>query len=405
VVAAAALVLAYAPATARAVSGDPPPLPSGTGTCVGASPVVATKPSWPLTRLGPQAVWPLSRGAGVVVAVVDTGVSAASPALAGAVLPGVDIVAGGPADTDCLGRGTALASLVAGRPMGGTTMVGLAPEATILPIRVTDANGRIPAAGLARGIRAATAGGAGVILVGTGVTAPEPELRAAVDDAVAHNIVVVAPVADRGGAGSGGEQAVWYPAAFETVLAVNGVGPQGLPATPAPAKAGVDLVAPSVGAVTAGPVGGGHYSVGGPAVAAAFVAATAALVRAYFPALSQAEVRQRLRLTAEHLPASSASPASPAGSATASVGVSAAAALGAGELDPYAALSAIAPQEAAVPAGGGQPERPMFPQAPPPSRAPVVAALVAAGAAGAALTVIIVITIVTHGRRRRWSAR
>jgi hypothetical protein len=382
----AALALAFAPSPARAAGAVPPALPTGTDTCVGASPVSATRPSWPVARLAPQSVWPLSRGGGVVVAVVDTGVSAVPPALAGAVLPGTDIVRGGPADTDCRGRGTALAGLVAGRPVSGTTMVGLAPASTILPVRITDERGQIPASGLARGIRAATAGGAKVILVGTGVPTPDPDLRAAVDDAVAHDIVVVAPVAGRGGGGDvGADQVVWYPAAFEPVLAVGGVSPQGLPTEASPARAGVDLVAPGSGAVTAGPAGG-HYSVGGPAVAAAFVAAAAALVRAYFPTLSQAQVCRRLRLTAESPPA----------------GARAAAALGAGEVDPYAAVTVIAPQEATVPVSGDGPARVTLPGTPPAGRAGTVAALVAAGAVAAAGLAFATVTTVIHGRRRRW---
>jgi membrane-anchored mycosin MYCP len=385
----AALALALAPSPARADGADPPALPAGTDTCVGASPVLATRPSWAVARLAPQSVWPLSRGAGVVVAVVDTGVSAAAPALAGAVLPGTDIVGGGPADTDCRGHGTALAGLVAGRPVSGTTMVGLAPAATVLPIRITDAKGQIPASGLARGIRAATVGGATVILVGTGVTAPDPDLRAAVDDAVAHDIVVVAPVAGRGGGDAGAEQVVWYPAAFEPVLAVGGVSPQGQPTEASPARAGVDLVAPSGGAVTAGPVGDGHYSVGGPAVAAAFVAATAALVRAYFPTLSQAEVRRRLQLTAERPPA----------------GARAASALGAGEVDPYAAVTAIAPQEVTAPVRDAAPGRVTLPHTLPAGRAGTVAALVATGVVAAAGIASATVATVIHGRRRRWHPR
>ncbi|MFD0746532.1 hypothetical protein ACFQ1L_35305 [Phytohabitans flavus] len=73
--------------------------------------------------------------------------------------------------------------------------------------------------------------------------------------------------------------------------------------------AGVDLLAPVTGAVGPSPSGPGHYAVGGPAVAASYVAGTAALLRAYRPELSQEEVRRRLIATAE--------PASPAAAGTA----------------------------------------------------------------------------------------
>jgi hypothetical protein len=266
-----------------AADGDPPPLPSGGSQCVGPSPVTYQKVPWPLVRLSPHHAWPLSRGKGVTVAVVDTGVGT-PPGLKGAVKRGRDMVANGRADNDCLGRGTALADLVAGRP-GGGYVFGVAPEASVLPIRISDGDGRVPPDALAKGIRAAAGLGADVILVGAAVETDDSALRSAVAKAVHDDALVVAPVAARG-------EDKGYPAAYKQVVSVGGVDADGRPSESQRAE----LYAPGYGIVAVG--GSGHYLVGGPAVAAAYVAGAAALVRAYHPDLDQAEVRQRLLLTA-----------------------------------------------------------------------------------------------------------
>ncbi|MDP9792681.1 hypothetical protein J2S43_001193 [Catenuloplanes nepalensis] len=310
------------------LAGAPPALPDGGTACAGPSPVTETGTSWAAGTLAAPAVWPLTRGAGVTVAVLDTGVSADAPALAGAVRPGTDVVSGGTADDDCRGRGTALAGIVAARPQRGSGVTGMAPDAAVLPIRIVTPDGTLTPAALASGVRAATAAGAGVILIGTGVTAPEPGLRAAVADAVAHDVLVVA-AANAVTATAGPEPPVWYPAAFDGVLAVNAVGTDGVPGAVAE-TAGTDLAAPGAGAVSIGPHGTGHYTVSGTGVAAAFVAGAAVLVRAYHPGLSEAEVRARLAATAR--------PGTPA--------------MGAGLLDAYAAVAGIAPGEDGRPRTG-----------------------------------------------------
>ncbi|SCF46957.1 Subtilase family protein [Micromonospora matsumotoense] len=142
------------------------------------------------------------------------------------------------------------------------------------------------------------------------------------------------------------------------------------------ADAGTDLAAPGAGLGIA-PRGAGHYSVGGVAVAAAHVAGVAALVRAYRPELSQAEVRARLERTAV--------PARDPG-------------IGGGTLDAYAAVAALAPRQAGppVPIAVGPVAVPTVPG---PSRAARVAGLTALGAL---VTTLLVAAAV---RSRRGSRR
>src|SRR5690242_17138073 len=93
---------------------------------------------WPQRRYDYAAIARLADGRGVTVAVLDSGVDATHPQLRGAVRAGADLVSGGDGRTDCVGHGTVVASLIAARSSVGAGLRGLAPAATILPIRVTD---------------------------------------------------------------------------------------------------------------------------------------------------------------------------------------------------------------------------------------------------------------------------
>jgi type VII secretion-associated serine protease mycosin len=376
--------VALQPVVAPSPGSQPPALPQATGGCVGESPVVASTTPWALSRMAPQDVWPLTRGDGVVVAVLDTGVSSMASGLSGGVVrPGTDVVSPGPADRDCFGRGTALAGIVAARPVSGSAFVGIAPGATVLPVRIVDSQGKIPPGAIAKGIRAATTAGANVILLGVGTAAPDSDLKAAVKQAVERDIVIVAAVSDQKPSGNGQSAPALYPASDDQVLAVGGVGADGVPTETSPPEAGVDLLAPGAGAVSVGPSGPGHYSVSGPAVAAAYVAGAAVLVRAYHPELKQAEVRRRLELTAEH-----------------PLGAQHLPAVGYGTLDLYAAVSALDIQESPLPAHRPQPVTLPTPAAPPPPRR--AAGPPAAGTVAAAALAYVSAILIRWGRRRRW---
>ncbi|MEK8108396.1 S8 family serine peptidase [Micromonospora sp. M12] len=93
---------------------------------------------WALRRLEPTSAWPLSRGAGVTVAVIDSGVSATHPLLKGQVLEGRDFnyLAAKQGQCDEAGHGTLIAGIIAGREGTGVPFSGIAPAARILPIRV-----------------------------------------------------------------------------------------------------------------------------------------------------------------------------------------------------------------------------------------------------------------------------
>nr|BFE76293.1 hypothetical protein GCM10020092_095940 [Actinoplanes digitatis] len=90
---------------------------------------------WYLKSLRVQEAHRSTKGAGITVAVIDSGVWAAHPDLKGAVLPGFDVLGKGDGRDDLEGHGTQMAGVIASRGRsGGNGVLGIAPAAKILPV-------------------------------------------------------------------------------------------------------------------------------------------------------------------------------------------------------------------------------------------------------------------------------
>lgn len=261
---------------------------------------LARDEQWQLKDFQAEALWRISTGKGVTVAVIDSGVDGSHADLAGQVLPGIDLVSEpGDGQTDPVGHGTTVAGLIAGRNDDDKGVVGLAPEAKILPVRVLDEENRYDDALIvAKGVRWAVENGAQVINLSLGGAGDSPALAAALDYAFAKDVVVVACT---GNASTSSAHRVWYPAREPGVIAVAGMerdsdelwsgsitGPETV------------LTAPATGLLGARP-DNGFWRVQGTSFAAPLVSATAALVRARWPHLTAGDVVQRLISTARDL--------------------------------------------------------------------------------------------------------
>jgi type VII secretion-associated serine protease mycosin len=229
----------------------------------------------------------ITKGAGVTVAVVDSGVNAGHPDLRGAVLPGRDVVSGKSARWDVDGHGTAMAGIIAGRGHGGAGLLGIAPAAKILPVRPSN-----DTAFAAEGIRWAAAHGAKVINLSFAI-APSDELHAAIRAAAAADVVLV------GAAGNSGnrDNSMEYPAAYPEVLGVGAVDRKGKVLPFSQHGRQVDIVAPGTDMMTAG-LDDTYRTGWGTSNAAAIVSGAAALIRAKHPKLSAAQVVRLLTSTA-----------------------------------------------------------------------------------------------------------
>jgi type VII secretion-associated serine protease mycosin len=243
---------------------------------------------WYLSTLQVAEAHRITKGAGVVVAVVDQGVSAEHTDLQGAVLAGRDTVAqknDGHFDPD--GHGTAMAGIIAARGRGGSGLLGIAPEAKILPVRPSN-----DTYFAAEGIRWAASHGAKVINMSFAIGGSE-NLQAAVKEAAAADVVLVGAVGNTGDKGN----AVEYPVGYPEVLGVGAVDRKGKVAGFSQHGPQVDIVAPGID-IPSLYLGNDYRTGRGTSDAAAIVSGAAALVRAKYPDLSAAEVVRRLTGTA-----------------------------------------------------------------------------------------------------------
>ncbi|MCW2900178.1 MAG: putative secreted in-like serine protease [Streptosporangiaceae bacterium] len=265
--------------------------------CTGASPTQVHAQPWTVRALSLPRAWQLTRGSGVTVAMVDTGVATDVPALAGRV------TAAGDAGHDCVGHGSFAAGLIAGGvdDAGGG---GVAPQARILAVRGTGPRGGTTPGAVATGIRSAVEGGARIVYVGAALTTGKDELTAAVAYATSKDALVVAPAAPdvapapAGAATPDTTARPYYPAFIPQVVAVEDYGPDGSRPKGAPDVFAADLAAPGDAVVSVGPKGPGRFIGSGSSLAAASAAGAAALVRAYQPLLTAAQVERRLVATA-----------------------------------------------------------------------------------------------------------
>jgi subtilisin family serine protease len=108
---------------------------------------------WGLQRIGAERAWSVSRGEGVIIAIVDTGVKLSHPDLKDKLLPGLNLARpGAPAD-DEHGHGTLIAGVSAAATNNGIGMASVAPDAKVLPLRVFNAQGIATSGQVTRAIR------------------------------------------------------------------------------------------------------------------------------------------------------------------------------------------------------------------------------------------------------------
>ncbi len=252
---------------------------------------------------GIDRAWSITRGAGVRIAIIDTGIDGSHQDLLGAVVGGTDVSGlGSPNGQTPVGsdrrHGTMVASLAAGRGNNGTDgVIGSAPEAQLLSISMSFGGGDVsPDDQIAQAVRWAVDNGADVISLSlTRNTRDWPESwDRAFSYAAANDVVVIAAAGNRGS----GTVAVGAPATMPGVLTVGGVSREGRASDTASAQGiTIGVMAPSEGLVGAVP-GGNYVSWSGTSGATPIVAGIVALVRAAYPNLDAANVINRVLVTA-----------------------------------------------------------------------------------------------------------
>jgi membrane-anchored mycosin MYCP len=310
------------PTTAPKASGAP------AVACANVTAAAPASGSWAFDQLKVDGAWSTTRGKGALVAVVDSGVDGGLPTLAGHIAVGVDVVAGsGRGDADCLGTGTAMAGIVVAQPQVGSPIRGMAPDATVMPVRVVTTTTAAHPDDEAAAIKVAVASGATVVALGSYVDIGDAAVVRAVADAVDHDVVVLAPAPAKAAPGSAAG-----PLPASGVLRVGAVNAKGVPVAPYRPDA-VDVLAPGGAVPSLGLTGRGTVVVTGTQYAVAFAAGEAALVRSAYPNLSAGQVTHRMTATASRVAGgATTSPLRP----------------GTGMISPASAVTAVVPGERAA---------------------------------------------------------
>ena len=272
-----------------------------------------------MATLGVEAAWKITRGAGVTVAVVDSGVDARQADIAGSVISGPNMLEDVDRGTEPTRmHGTGMASLIAGHghgPGGRDGVIGVAPEARILAIRAIaeredpsyararrsdQADGAV-----ARGIRYAADRGADVINLSLGKGDADGDEREAIGYAIGKGAVVVSAVGNDGAKreklDGDGFAPYSYPASFPGVIAVAATDSRHGRARFSNRNYSVVVSAPGSDLPVAGP-GGTYYLTDGTSDSAALVSGIAALIRSRHPKLPPPLVTQALIQSTRHGP-------------------------------------------------------------------------------------------------------
>ena len=232
-------------------------------------------------------------GAGVVVALLDTGVGMGHPDLAANIIGGWNFVDNNDNVTDVDGHGTMVAGIVAALANNGIGIAGVAPNVSIMPLKVLSGNETRVELNLA--IKYAVDNGARVIGMSFGnYTTLSQAAETAIDYAYRRGCVLVA------GVGNDNSAEPFYPAAYDQVIAVSAIDQTNNRASFSNYGSYVDFCAPGVNVLTT--TKGGTYSdANGTSFAAPFVTGVVALMLSKSPSLSPREVVANLRTQAEDL--------------------------------------------------------------------------------------------------------
>jgi hypothetical protein len=257
-------------------------------------PLFSSKQASYLNGLRMDRVWDIAKGAGVTVAVLDSGVDLDHPDLAGQLVTGRNILNPAKSVQDDNGHGTMTAGIVVAKRGNGRGISGIAPSAKVMPIKVIDGDGFGSDADIAEGLDWAVSHGADVVNMSLGSAAESTVLRDAVAAAIAADVVVVAA------SGNEASDVPNYPASYPGVISVGATGHDGSLAYFSSYGWTVDVAAPGMAITSTGLGSTEKYETGdGTSFASPIVAGVAALLLGHGTAAE--DVADQIRSTARDM--------------------------------------------------------------------------------------------------------
>ena len=253
---------------------------------------------WHLPKVSAPTAWDTTPGsASVTVAVVDSGVQATHPDLAGRVLAGYDFVNSDSDPADDNGHGTAVAGVAAAQGNDGIGVAGASWNVAILPVKVMNSSGSGSYSAIANGITYAADNGAKIINLSVGGTSSSSTLQNAVAYAWNKGSLIVAA------AGNNGSSTTVYPAAYPNVVAVSATTASDTLASFSSYGSFVDLSAPGEN-ITTSWLNSGYVTISGTSFSSPLTAGVAALALSRNPTLSNTALSSLLTANTDDLGAS-----------------------------------------------------------------------------------------------------
>lgn len=248
---------------------------------------------WALPQIGWDLVFGTVAPTGTAkVAILDTGIDASHPDLAGRVVAGTSILDGSDGRTDSSGHGTQVAGIVAANTDNAAGVAGVAfAGVQLMPVTVLDANGEGRDSDVIAGVIWAADHGADVILMAFSNPGFSPNLQEAIDYAWSRGAVLVAAI------GNDGAGTPTFPAGDRGVVGVSGTDPGDALLGFSNYGQAAFLAAPGDGITTT--TLGGYVSISGTSSSAAIVAGVAAFLKAVDPALTNGMIVGRMARTAD----------------------------------------------------------------------------------------------------------
>lgn len=244
---------------------------------------------WNMPKISAEPAWDITRGnAGVVVAVVDTGVDLDHPDLAGNIVSGYNFINPGGPPQDDHGHGTHVAGISTAVTDNGVGVAGVAGGCRIMPVKVLNNVGEGTDFDVASGIQWAADNGARIINMSLGGPDYSYALAEAVDYAYGKNVLLIAA------AGNDGLESILYPAALPHVMAVGATDSADSLASFSNYGDALDLVAPGVSIFST--LWDNSYTyLSGTSMATPHVAGVASLVQSLRPDYTNDQVENALK--------------------------------------------------------------------------------------------------------------
>ncbi|MBD2613677.1 MAG: S8 family peptidase [Nostoc sp. ZfuVER08] len=193
---------------------------------------------WNLHKIGIEGAWSQTKGSGVTVAVIDTGITKVRDLYETKFVKGYDFVNDREKADDDNGHGTHVAGTIAQATNNKYGVAGIAYEASLMPLKVLSAYGGGTVADIAEAIKFAADKGADVINMSLGGGGESKLMKEAIEYAHRKGVVIIAAAGNESANGAS------YPARYPHVIGVSAIGPDGEKAPYSNFGAGVDISAP-----------------------------------------------------------------------------------------------------------------------------------------------------------------